>query len=90
MGCFSFICKKCGKPIHSNSVTGQQVHLFLLEDGHVRESMFGRYDSYGRVFGEQWRINDIAAIHAACWDGFYPRTRSDDDPEQGWCIAEEN
>ena len=50
MGCFSFICKECGKPILSNSFTGQKTWLFLLREGHVVEKMEGEYDSYGGVF----------------------------------------
>jgi len=50
MGCFSFMCQKCGKAILSNSFTGQPVKLFLLKDGVVIEQMEGEYDSYGRVF----------------------------------------
>jgi len=51
MGCFSFKCKKSGKPVNSSSFAGDRVHLFLLEKGKVIEYMFGNYDSYGRVFG---------------------------------------
>jgi hypothetical protein len=50
MGCFSFICKNCGKAILSNSFRGQPVELFLLKAGEVVEHMSGEYDSYGRVF----------------------------------------
>jgi hypothetical protein len=50
MGCFSFICQKCGKAILSNSFSGQPVNLFLLKDGEIIEQMEGEYDSYGRVF----------------------------------------
>ena len=50
MICFSFICKKSGKAIHSNSLNGDAVHLFLLKDGKVIERMFGNYDSVGSVF----------------------------------------
>lgn len=50
MGCFSFICKKSGKPANSNSFSGDLVHLFLLKKGKVIEHMYGQYDSYGRVF----------------------------------------
>lgn len=53
MGCFSFICKECGKPILSNSFVGEEVRLYLLNDGSVLESMAGQYDSYGRVFNEE-------------------------------------
>jgi len=50
MGCFSFMCQKCDKPILSNSFSGQPVKLFLLKDGNIIEQMEGEYDSYGRVF----------------------------------------
>ena len=50
MGCFSFICKRCGKGILSNSFRGERVELFLLKNGKVVEQMSGEYDSYGRVF----------------------------------------
>jgi hypothetical protein len=53
MGCFSFLCKKCGRPINSDSFRGQRVHLYLLEDGDLVEHMNGEYDSYGRVFDEE-------------------------------------
>ena len=53
MGCFSFLCKKCGEAILSDSSSGQPVVLCLLENGKVSESMEGQYDSYGRVFDEQ-------------------------------------
>lgn len=52
MGCFSFMCKECGKPILSNSFRGQQTKLFLLKEGEVVQEMEGEYDSYGRVFTE--------------------------------------
>lgn len=52
MGCFSFLCKKCGRPINSDSFRGERCWLFLIEDGHVKELMNGEYDSYGRVFDE--------------------------------------
>ena len=50
MGCFSFMCKECGKAILSNSFSGQKTELFLLKDGEVIQHMSGEYDSYGRVF----------------------------------------
>ena len=51
MGCFSYLCKKSGKPINSTSFEGDAVHLFLLDKGVVIEHMYGQYDSYGSVFG---------------------------------------
>lgn len=50
MGCFSFMCKKCGESIKSNSFRGQKAKLFLLKEGKVIQEMEGEYDSYGRVF----------------------------------------
>ena len=52
MGCFSGLCKECGKGVKSNSFSGEQVKLFLLENGKVIDQMEGQYDSYGRVFIE--------------------------------------
>jgi hypothetical protein len=52
MGCFSFMCKECGKAILSNSFAGQKTKLFLLKNGEVFQEMEGEYDSYGRVFNE--------------------------------------
>ena len=49
MGCFSFLCTVCGKPINSTSSHGENVRLSLLEKGKVIEEMQGQYDSYGRV-----------------------------------------
>jgi hypothetical protein len=63
MGCFSFKCKECGKPILSNSFRGQKVKLFLLKDSKVIEKMEGEYDSYGRVFtkslkkSKMWKLS---------------------------------
>lgn len=50
MGCFSYLCKECGKGILSNSFKGEMVKLFYIKDGKVIEMMEGEYDSYGRVF----------------------------------------
>lgn len=62
MGCFSFMCKCCDRPIRSDSFRGETVYLFLLKDGKIIEEMVGEYDSYGRVFdnnGESihWKMN---------------------------------
>ncbi len=54
MGCFSFICKTCGEPINSDSFRGERCKLFLLKDGKIIEQMEGEYDSYGRVFDEEY------------------------------------
>jgi hypothetical protein len=58
MGCFSFICKVCGKPVNSSSFDGENVRLTLLDKGKVIEEMQGAYDSYGRVFGTVKNEND--------------------------------
>ena len=50
MGCFSYICKECGEPVNSDSLSGEWTHLFLLKDGLIYEHMYGPYDSYGRCF----------------------------------------
>ena len=99
MGCFSFLCKACGKSIKSNSFRGEPVTLYLLKDGKVLQSMEGEYDSYGRVFGEKWampwgevcdlmfsedRRDGIAAIHVKCRQALPPLTQSERDPNQGW------
>lgn len=106
MGCFSFICKECGKPINSSSFDGDACYLFLLNKGKVIETMHGNYNSYGCVFNKpdfsgsfEWKMdwgdvidlmfgNDdssgIAAVHHSCWRGNEYKTKSDDDPNQGW------
>jgi len=53
MGCFSYICQRCGKPINSDSERGEMCNLFLLRNGKIVEAMEGEYDSYGRVFDEE-------------------------------------
>jgi hypothetical protein len=52
MGCFSYMCQVCDKPIRSDSERGQPATLFLLRNGRILEAMEGEYDSYGRVFDE--------------------------------------
>jgi len=99
MGCFSYLCKECNKPINSSSFTGEGVKLFLLQKGEVLEEMQGNYNSYGEVFDEEWtnewenivdlkfngRDEDgIAAIHTDCWKGNIPTTQSESDENQGW------
>lgn len=72
MGCFSYLCKKSGNAVTSSSFDGDHVHLFLLKDGKVLEHMYGRYDSYGRVFTDdkcqdsfQWRMEwgEVVDLH---------------------------
>lgn len=50
MGCFSFLCKESGKPVGSDSMSGDAVRMYLLKEGRLLEEMRGHYDSYGRVF----------------------------------------
>ena len=50
MGCFSYLCKECGKGIRSAGVDGDECIIFLLSDGQAIEKMEGRYNSYGGVF----------------------------------------
>lgn len=87
MGCFSFICKKSGEPVLSNSYNGDAVYLFLLKKGRVVECMYGEYDSYGRVFDKdgnsfEWEMdwgevcdlidsNDKSDGICAILEGFY-------------------
>lgn len=68
MGCFSFMCKLCDKPVLSNSSRGQEVSLFLLKEGKIIDSMHGEYDSYGRVFTEDLQNSIVWFIpwHKVC------------------------
>ena len=50
MGCFSFLCQECNKPINSDSQRGERVTLWHLKSGRIEQEMTGEYDSYGRVF----------------------------------------
>ena len=50
MGCFSYLCHKCGKGILSNGFRGEHINLFLLKEGRLIERMIGEYNSYGSVF----------------------------------------
>jgi hypothetical protein len=59
MGCFSYLCKECGKGILSNSFCGEKVKLFYIKDGDVIEYMEGEYDSYGRVFIDGSQCEDV-------------------------------
>lgn len=49
MGCFSFVCKVCDKPIICDRDIAEEVTLYWLKDGKVHQQMTGNYDSYGRV-----------------------------------------
>lgn len=59
MGCFSYICKECNKPILSTSFEGERVNLFLLKERVVLQEMEGEYDSYGRVFIDGTQRKDV-------------------------------
>jgi len=52
MGCFSFLCKECGKGIKSSSFDGEECRLYWLKDGVVNQEMRGQYNSYGAVLIE--------------------------------------
>jgi len=72
MGCFSFICKKSGKPGNSTSFQGNPVHLFLLRKGKVIEHMFGNYDSYGRVFSKEKDPKDSSLTETTSFEWKLP------------------
>ena len=50
MGCFSYLCKECGKGILAKGFDGDECVIFFLSDGQAIEKMEGRYNSYGEVF----------------------------------------
>ena len=58
MGCFSFLCKECGKGIKSSSFDGEDCRLYWLKDGKVHQEMRGQYDSYGTVFLDGTKKNN--------------------------------
>lgn len=58
MGCFSYLCKNCGKAILSDSFSGEPSLLVLLDNNsNPIESMCGDYNSYGGVFDKKNRDN---------------------------------
>jgi len=61
------MCKECGKAILSDSFSGDEVKLFLLNKGVVEQEMEGQYDSYGRVFDED---TGESIMWARPWSGF--------------------
>jgi hypothetical protein len=65
MGCFSFLCKECDKPVNSDSHSGQNVNMYLLKDGKVLEEMSGQYNSYGNVFTAR---RESVAWESMPWD----------------------
>jgi len=85
MGCFSFLCNECGKPINSDSATGENVRLSLLKNGKVIEEMQGPYDSYGRVFDP----NDDSYHWKKNWDKVCD-LMFDPDPSNGICAIHVN
>lgn len=92
MGCFSFLCTECGKPINSDSFSGENVRLSLLVDGKVVEQMQGQYDSYGRVFGDEKDPNDRTATPTTSLEWKKPwgevcNIMFDDNPKSGMSAA---
>jgi hypothetical protein len=88
MGCFSFICTECGKPINSDLFSGENVRLSLLRNGKVIEEMQGQYDSYGRVFGLEKDPKDRSLTPATSIDwkkdwSDVCNLMFDDDPKSG-------
>lgn len=81
MGCFSFMCKTCGKAILSNSFSGQRTELFLLKDGEVIQHMSGEYDSYGRVFIDGSQREDVQhdLRKSVQWDNPFPEIPVDEE-----------
>ena len=57
MGCFSFMCKSCGKPILSTPKP-DKVILFLLRKGKVTQKLEGIYDGYGRIIKPDGHVTD--------------------------------
>ena len=90
MGCFSWICKECGKGIKSNSFSGEECKLFLLKDGKVIQKMEGQYDSYGRVFiagtrdMETAKYHDIPVPESAEWSDPFPERPKEGAREDNW------
>lgn len=62
MGCFSYICQKCGRGIKSSSFSGERTHLFLLKNGKVVQQMTGEYNSYGSVFVDNTKPSTIRPL----------------------------
>jgi len=66
MGCFSFLCKECGKGIKSSSFDGEECRLYWLKDGKVHQEMRGQYNSYGTVL-----INGSTESPSGCPDSLH-------------------
>lgn len=80
MGCFSFICQKCGKGVKSSSFSGEQVHLFLLKEGNIIQRMTGEYNSYGTVFIDNTQSSEVSHSlrESAQWDNPFPERELDE------------
>lgn len=84
MGCFSWICPKCGKPINSSSVTGENCILLVYFDGKMVESMEGPYDSYGRVYdGRHESVEWVNKWNTIC-DLMFEKSNNDPEHKTGF------
>lgn len=74
------MCKECGKPVLSNSFTGQKVKLYLLRDSKILQEMEGEYNSYGSVFVDGTQRGDIQheLRESLYWNDPDPDTPLDD------------
>jgi hypothetical protein len=96
MGCFSYHCQKCGRPIREK----EGVKLFVLQNGKVLEEMQGNYNLYGHTNENDWKadwsdicdlhfnsnsLDGVAAIHTDCYkdETDTPSECSSDDENQG-------
>lgn len=84
MGCFSFLCKGCGKGIQSNSFSGEQAKLILLQKGKPIQEMEGQYDSYGRVFIEGSQRGDVKHSLMESQKWLNPVDKDNDDEDDAW------
>jgi hypothetical protein len=82
MGCFSYMCKECDKPVLSTSFAGQDVWLFLLKDGKVVQQMDGEYDSYGRCFIDG--TQDPRVTHGLRLSHQWTPVNNDPDDRENW------
>lgn len=86
MGCFSFLCKECGKGIRSTSFSGERCKLYLLKDGEVFQTMEGQYDSYGAVFIEGSQRADVKheLMDSVKWNDPFPDKPRQNEREDNW------
>ena len=80
MGCFSYMCLECDKPILSTCYDGQDVKLFLLKEGQVLQTMQGPYNGFGCTFKDNlkgsykwdmvWEIAVDLHFNGSPGDGF--------------------